>query len=172
MRHLLYLSLFLALSGQVAEAGPLRLVRPLVRQAKKTFYTDVKAHPFAWGVNLGLQFGIVLADATTTCLDTGHGIEAGPAHYFIGRHPNCKKAFLFMLPTTAAHVMAEDWLMNAFTDSCYREAAKPDSRWWKTPAHTHNPESCRWAVPVADTIAIGAYEIPAIKGNIDLLKEH
>lgn len=166
------LTLALILWGLPAFAGPKHFARSIGHELKATFYTDVKAHPFAWGLNLGLQFGIAFADTATTCIGVGNGsfVEVGPAHYFVGRYPKCRKSALFTGGVMAVHSVSEHWLMNAFTDSCYREAAKPDSRWWKTAAHTHNPESCRWAVPVADTIGLAAYEIPVIRNNVELLK--
>src|SRR5712664_3744107 len=116
MKRLILLSLLLTLSGQAAQAGPKRILKALGQQVKQTFYTDIKQHPVAWGLNLGLQLGINMADATTTCLDTNVGVEAGPARLFIGRYPNCKKTFLFMIAGASVHAVAEDWLMNAFTD--------------------------------------------------------
>jgi hypothetical protein len=169
-----FLFLLLAIPARAQEPIPVAHRNPFASAALgighevRMTFVDIKRHPYAWGLNAGLQMGIAFADTGSSCAIAQErlGGEYGPAHYFIGHHPNCRKLVLLTATSMTIHLTAEHWLMEAFTESCYREAANPDSRWWKTPAHTHNPESCRWAVPVADTLALGSYEIPVIAGNI------
>ncbi len=144
-----------------------RALHAIGHELKMTF-VDMKRHPYAWGLNAGLQIGIAFSDTASSCKGYAEGmVEIGSAGHFIGRYPNCRKAVLLTATAMTIHLTAEHALSNWFAESCQREAANPDSRWWKTPARTHDPESCRWAVPTADTLALAAYEIPVIKGNID-----
>lgn len=164
-KFLTALVLTLSLAGG-AFAGPKRLAKDLGAQLKRTFYSDVKAHPVAWGLNAGLQLGIAFTDTATSCANMGPTVyEVGPAHYLVGRSPNCRKLVTLTASAMAVHLTAENWLANEFKNSCDREAANPDSRWWKTPSHTKSTAGCYWGVPLADTIALGAYEIPVAIGN-------
>ena len=148
-------------------AGPKKLVQSIGHEVKMTF-VDMHRHPYAWGLWAGLQTGIAFSDTASSCM--APGVEVGGAHYFVGRHPACHKFVLLTSGMMFTHLVAEHALSNLWLQSCQRDAAKADGRWNRIDAHTHNPESCRWTVPVADTIGLAAWEIPGIKSNIDELE--
>ncbi len=159
------------LLATAANAGPKHFVKSVGFQFKRTFYTDVKTHPLSWGVPLALQFAIVFSDAGSSCALPERMQETGLSRYFVGRYPKCHKYVVWTAASMTAHATAENWLANKFTDACLTDAVDRGSTWWKVQAHTHDPSDCYKWVPIAHTIAIGAREIPAIKGNIDLLQK-
>jgi hypothetical protein len=165
MRTLLALALLLC-TASLAEAGPRKLAHSFGSQVKRTFYSDVKAHPVAWGLNLALQWGIAYADTASTCRFRSAGLpEVGPAHYFVGHYPSCAQSVAFTGLVMFAHSNAENWLTNKFSESCRTQAESHDPRWDLIPAHTYDWRDCYKWVPIADTIALEAYEIPVIRAN-------
>jgi hypothetical protein len=165
MRTLLALALLC--SASLAEAGPKKLAHSFGSQVKRTFYTDVKQHPISWGLNLALQWGIALSDTASSCYEQPE-YETGPARYFIGHNANCRKLVTLSVSSMFLHSISENWLANSFKRSCDRDAANPDSRWWKVDSRTKSTAACYWAPPLVDTLALGAYEIPVIRSNTKL----
>jgi len=162
------LILFVLLT-QTASAGPRQLARSIGSQFKRTFYTDVKAHPIVWGIPLALQFAIAFSDTGSSCVKPDSYTEVGYSKHFVGSYPKCHKYIVWTAASMAAHATAENWLANSLKDSCDREAANPNSQWWRTPSHTKSTTACYWSVPLADTVVTSTYEIPIIKHNIDIL---
>lgn len=132
--------------------------------------TDIKRHPYAWGLNLGIQIGAMFADTATSCmLPSPEYAEVGTARFFVGRYPNCRKFVALNIGQILVGMPAEHWLAHKFDDSCHAQAASHDPRWDNTPAHTHDP-NCFWAVPVGFSIASFATSYGPIKGNVNLLE--
>src|ERR1700690_3579355 len=142
-----------------------RLVVGAGHQLKQSFWVEPRKHPYAWGLNMAAQIGMAFADASTSCMLTGSSYEeVGTARFFVGSHPNCRKLVLFEIVDSAISLPAEDWLAHKFTDSCH------GAKWDSIPAHTHDQQSCYFAVPTAVSIAKFAFEYPAIKQNVLLIE--
>lgn len=170
MKKVFALISILLLTSISTYAGPKTIVKSIGHEMKMSA-VDIKRHPFAWGIPVALQLGIAFADTSTSCIAFGQGYnEVGGARLLIGRHPSCRQAVLLTSILMTTHITAEHSLSNLWTDSCYREAAKPGGTWWKVDAHSHNPESCRWNIPYLDTVALSAIEIPNIHNSINLLE--
>lgn len=149
---------------------PANLAIGVGSEIKRTFYTDFKEHPFAHGLSMGLRMGAAFADTAVSCRGYARGFEeAGLSRYVIGSHPDCHKAILSTSIIMAIHEPAINWLSHDLKNSCDKEAADPNSRWWKTSSHTKSTAACYWGLQWADTIAIVSIETPVIKSNIDLL---
>jgi hypothetical protein len=172
MKRIIIFTVMCLSLGQSAMAGPKHVVRDIASQFKRTFYTDVKAHPLSWGVPLALQFAIVFSDTGSSCALRGNMAEVGPSRFLVGTHPACHKYVLATAGLMTVHATAENWLANKFSESCRNSAANKNDMWWRIDAHTHDAGDCFKWVPIADTIAIGAYEIPAIVGNINTINSN
>jgi hypothetical protein len=145
-----------------------RMVIGIGSNAKRTFYTDVKKHPLAWGVPLALQVAIAFSDTGSSCANIGNGgDETGPAHIFVGRHPNCRKLVMLTSTVLFVHANSENWLATNFKAKCDREHADPGSLYNRIDARTHGTSACYWGLPWADTLVLGAYEVPVIRSNIE-----
>jgi hypothetical protein len=151
---------------------PAQLAVNIGSEFKQTFYTDFRQHPVAHGLSMGVRLGIAFADTAVSCRGYQQGLLENPglSRYIIGTRPSCHKAILSTSLVMAVHEPAVNWLSHAFKDSCDRDAANPDSKWGNVQSHTKSTAACYWGPQWADTIVIGAIEIPAIKSNIDLLK--
>src|SRR6266403_1353807 len=163
------LALFLLFGlGQTAYAGPLRLLRSIRHEVKLTF-SDMR-HDKLWAVYVVGTIALNAADTSTTCIGVSNGSfsESNP---ILGKHPSCGKLIAIEAPVTLAHLVGAHKLSGMLTDYCRREAADPDSRWWKTGSYTHNPESCKVAMPIAG-MTVWPFHAAVIKSNIDLLTWH
>jgi hypothetical protein len=156
------LILFLLLT-QTASAGPRQLARSVAHEVKMSF-VDIKRHPFAWGLQAATLAAVNFADVGSTCKFRTLGIrERNP---ILGPTPGCPQVVTYAVFATVAHLAILHAASDMLVDSCYRQAADPNSRWNSTPAHTHDPESCRFAIPTA----VALTEVPIhwyiIRNNI------
>lgn len=139
----------------------------------KLSFTDVRRHPFAWGIYFGGTLAANYMDTASTCYGLGHGtlVESNP---LFGHRPSCStlvlstSALTFGVQLPAVHTLSDAW-----TTHCYNEAADPGSKWNQLAAKGYgskNPESCRWNVPAA-AMSEWPWHAVIIHDNLQLIEQ-
>jgi len=135
----------------------------------KTSFMEVKQHPGSWGFYVIGTILINAADAATTIKGRNDGlVEGAPGRFLTGKYPDAHKVILSASLGTIAQLASVHKMRDLVLESCRRDAADPNSKWNKIDAASHDPESCRWNVPIGASME-WAYHIAIIKGNINLM---
>ncbi len=145
-----------------------RAVRYTGQQIKETF-TDVRHDP-VWAAAVIGTFVLEGIAEGQTVYGRANGFQESNAFYY-GHNPSAAKVIGLGTGFTIANLTALHSIRTLFTDSCRREATKPNSRWnsGKIDAASYNPETCKYGGDMLPIIE-WAPRIEDIQGNFRVLR--